>query len=229
MAPETSIKFKPGDFFGGNSDAKLAAAFILDCSGSMEGEPIEQMNKGIQYFADFIKKNPIAKHRLDVTIISFGEEVTVHQENASADDLIAPYLQAGGATPMGEAILTALDILEQQKQYYKAEDVEYIKPIIICLTDGEPTDEEIFKEATNQLLMAEAQNKVSFYCIGCNKVNMSVMENMRTKHAPMIMGKDKDGKDEIEKFFKQVSIVMSGEVGRNGQINLNNSQERYVY
>ena len=223
MAPETSIKFKPGDLFGGNSDAKLAVAFLLDCSGSMEGELIEQMNKGIQAFADFIKSNQIAKHRLDITIISFGEEVTVQQENVSADDLEPPYLQAGGETPMGEAILTALGILEQQKQYYKAEDIEYIKPIIICLTDGEPTDEEVFKEATDELLMAEAQNKVSFYCIGCNEANMSVMDNMHTKHAPMIM----EGLD-IKKFFKLISVIVSGSVGTDGQVNMSKIQRQYA-
>ena len=226
MAPETSIKFKPGDLFGDNSDVKLAVAFLLDCSGSMEGEPIEQMNKGIQYFTDFIKSNQIAKHRLDTTIISFGEEVTVHQENATTDDLVAPYLQAGGATPMGEAILTALDILEQQKQYYKAEDIEYIKPIIICLTDGEPTDEAIFKEATTQLLMAEAQNQVTFYCIGCNGIDMSVMKNMQTKHAPMIMGKEIS--DDIVKFFKRVSMVVSGSVFADGQVNMSKVQRQYA-
>ena len=223
MAPERSIKIKPGDLFGGNSDAKLAVAFLLDCSGSMEGEPIEQTNKGIQSFAEFIKSNQIAKHRLDITIISFGEEVTVQQENVSADDFEPPYLQAGGATPMGEAILTALGILEQQKQYYKAEDIEYIKPIIICLTDGEPTDEEIFKDATNELLMAEAQNKVSFYCIGCNEVNMSVMDNMHTKHAPMIM----KGLD-IKKFFKLISVIVSGSVGTDGQVDMSQIQRQYA-
>ena len=224
MASETSIKLKPGDLFGGNSDAKLALAFLLDCSGSMEGEPIEQVNQGIQFFTDFIKANPIAKHRLDTTIISFGETVTVEQQNISATDLVAPQLKADGETPLGEAILTALEILEQQKQYYKAEDIEYIKPIIICLTDGQPTDEETFKDAVNELLIMEAKNNVSFYCIGCNGADMSVMESMNTKHKPMSMHTL-----DITKFFKTVSAVVSGGVGRDGQINLHEVQSRYAH
>lgn len=223
MAPETSVELMPDTLFSGNSDAKLALAFLLDCSGSMKGKPIDEVNEGLKYFADFIKTNPIARHRLDVTIISFGETVTVLQENVSADDLHTPMLQASGETPMGEAILTALEILDQQKQFYKAEDIEYIKPIIICLTDGQPTDNETFREATQELLIKEAQDSVSFYCIGCNQPNMTVMQNMRTKHKPMSMSTL-----DIGNFFKLVSVVVSGRVGSNGQMNMDEAQRQYA-
>ncbi len=224
MTLETSVKIQPGNLFGGNSDAKLALAFLLDCSGSMAGEPIGQVNQGIQSFINFIKTNRIARHRLDTTIISFGETVTVEQENVSTEDLVAPQLQAEGGTPMGEAILAALEILEHQKQYYKAEDIEYIKSIIICLTDGQPTDEETFKEATTELLIAEAQDEVSFYCIGCNGADISVMKNMQTKHEPLSMSNL-----DIEKFFKLVSLVVSGSVSKDGQMDMGEVQRRYAH
>lgn len=223
MLTDTSVVLTPDTLFGGNSDAKLAIAFLLDCSGSMKGKPIEEVNQGLQDFADFIKDNQIARHRLDVTIISFGETVTVLQENVSADDLQPPMLQASGETPMGEAILTALEILDQQKQFYKAEDIEYIKPIIICLTDGQPTDKDKFRTATQELLFAEAQNSVSFYCIGCNQADMTVMQNMQTKHKPMSMNTL-----DIGKFFKLVSVVVSGRVGSNGQMDMSEAERRYA-
>lgn len=224
MVPETSVELMPDTLFSGNSDAKLAVAFLLDCSGSMKGKPIEEVNQGLQYFTDFIKDNQIARHRLDVTIISFGEAVTVLQENVSADDLNPPMLQASGETPMGEAILIALEILDSQKQFYKAEDIEYIKPIIICLTDGQPTDKETFRAATEELLIKEAQNSVSFYCFGCNQANMTVMQNMRTKHKPMSMSTL-----DIKNFFKLISVVVSGPMGSNGQIGFGEVESRYAH
>jgi len=223
MLTDTSVVLTPDTLFGGNSDAKLALAFLLDCSGSMKGKPIEEVNKGLQYFADFIKANPIARHRLDVTIISFGKTVTVLQENVSAEDLHPPMLQASGETPMGEAIMTALEILESQKQSYKAEDIEYIKPIIICLTDGQPTDKETFRTATEELLIKEAQDSVSFYCIGCNQADMTIMQNMRTKHEPMSMSTL-----DIGNFFKLVSVVVSGGVDSSGQIGFGEVESRYA-
>ena len=149
---------------------------------------------------------------METTIISFGDSVTVHCQHAAAEDLLGLHLIADGGTPMGEGILTALEIVEERKQYYKGKNVGYIKPVIIALTDGMPTDTETFETATEDLLIAEAEDRAAFTCFGCNGADISKMAAMGTKHPPVNLV-DVD----IEQFFEKVSIVVS-RLGPSGQL-----------
>ena len=213
MTTMTSIEIAPEGFFGENTEAKLAVAFLLDCSGSMAGPPIKQVKEGLQSFADFIASNPIARNRVEVTLVSYGRQVTVHCENVSPDALQIPTFKADGDTPMGEAILTGLEIVEARKRYYKDNAIDYVKPLAINLTDGQPTDTATFTEATEELLLAEAQDKVSFYCFGCNGADLTMMANMGTKHEPVLLETAN-----IKKFFQKVSMVVSRFLDEDGQL-----------
>ena len=54
----------------------------------------------------------------------------------------APKLVAEGLTALNEAIDTALDVLEERKDLYKQNGINYYRPWLFVLTDGEATDEE---------------------------------------------------------------------------------------
>src|SRR5262249_57102349 len=81
-------------------------------------------------------------------------------------DLQPRRLEAGGGTPMGAALDLALDQLDQQKQAYKEAGLEYYRPWMFVLTDGAPTDRDVFRTAAARVRQAEAERRVSVVGIG---------------------------------------------------------------
>ena len=73
-----------------------ATVLLLDTSGSMAGEKIEQLNQGIQFFLDDVNQDDLARKRVDLALVTFGISVQVEQDFASVDAIIPPQLRADG-------------------------------------------------------------------------------------------------------------------------------------
>ena len=58
--------------FGNSTKRRLPICFCLDTSGSMQGEPIRQLNMGLQNFLSSIKANDDTRSATDIAIITFG-------------------------------------------------------------------------------------------------------------------------------------------------------------
>ena len=66
-------------------------------------------------------------------------------------------------TGMNEAIITALDILEERKALYRKLGTSYYRPWIFLLTDGNPTDFDYEAGAIQRLHEAITEHKVTFW------------------------------------------------------------------
>ena len=55
---EQAVELTPEMLFGGNETDKLHAVFLLDCSGSMTGKPIQEVNRGIEYLHQLYQGEP---------------------------------------------------------------------------------------------------------------------------------------------------------------------------
>ena len=101
-----------------NPDPRIACALLLDTSGSMSGEPIEQLNQGFELFCEEIKKDDLAKKRAEIAVITFGDTAQVDTPFTEGRDLLPRRLSASGGTPLGRALNLALDLLADQKHTY---------------------------------------------------------------------------------------------------------------
>jgi len=120
-----------------------ATILLLDISGSMVANgKIKQLNDGLRFFKEDVIADELASKRVDLAIITFGDSVTIAHDFSLMEDFDPPTLKAGGLTPMGEAILKAIDLVEARKLEYKSRGIDYYRPWIFLITDGEPTDME---------------------------------------------------------------------------------------
>ena len=84
--------------FAKNSEPRCPCVLVLDTSTSTEGEPIDQLTKGLQQFLRDLKKNALASKRCEIAIVSFNSEITVEQDFITPDGLVPPSLKADGCT-----------------------------------------------------------------------------------------------------------------------------------
>jgi len=90
-----------------------------------------------------------------MAVITFDTEARVIIPFTEGRDLQPRRFVPGGTTTMGAALNLAMDDVEAQKQAYRNADLEYYRPWLFVLTDGEPTDDSVFTSAAQRAARAE--------------------------------------------------------------------------
>lgn len=172
-----------------NPTPRVPICLCLDVSGSMQGEPIEELNQGIKLFYDTIKEDEIAYYSAEISVVTFGgKEPECVVDFASLE--LQPDMQeliAWGITPMGEAVNMALDLLEQRKKEYKDKGVDYYQPWLVLMTDGESNgnDNEL-KLAISRTCKLIDSNKLTIFPIGIGaKADMKTLAKFSPKRTPL--------------------------------------------
>lgn len=160
--------------FAMNPEQRCACVLLLDTSKSMDGEKIAALNAGLHTFQDELSKDHLAALRVEVAVVTFDSSVKVLQDFVAAGELRPPKLSADGTTHMGTGIQQALDLIDGRKATYKANGVQYYRPWIVMLTDGEPYGEAdvIVDQAIKRLRDAEQNKRVVFFAVGVDGANM---------------------------------------------------------
>ncbi len=173
-----------------NSDERAPLVLVLDCSGSMlDDNKIGLLNDGLKTLATELKNDPIAARCGRVLVISFGGDnnVELMGDWTDAMDFTPPDLRAGGMTPMGAAMRCALDEIEAQKGQMRSAGVSYKRPIVMLLSDGEPTDE--WQQVAADCKAAESVHKVNIMAIGIgDQANRDILGAFSNKGALNLKG-----------------------------------------
>ncbi len=188
-----------------NPDPRIACAILLDTSFSMDGEPIEQLNKGFALFCDEIKNDELAQKRAEVIVITFGGSANVAIPFTEGRDLQPRRFTASGATPLGSALNVALDQLDSQKAAYRQSGLEYYRPWLFVITDGAPTDGAVFDNAAERVRRVEAAKGVSVFGIGVGQAaDLDKLSRISAQRQPMPLSSTN-----FSEFFKWLSASLS--------------------
>lgn len=140
-----------------NSSTPQQLAFdvmlVLDCSGSMNGKPLSSLKAAISWFL----RHVVAARDMRAGVISFGRHTgVVAPLGTHVDELTREVhkLDAGGGTPMDQALQMSLDHLHSCNGSDR-------HPFALLVTDGQPSDA---RETTKRAELLK--DKAELFCVG---------------------------------------------------------------
>lgn len=178
-----------------NPEPRCPYIILVDSSGSMEDEPIAELNEGLRTFKKELLRNELASKRVELGVISFDTTARNLTDGfVSPRDYEPVDIEVGGVTKMCDAIKLAYALIETRKQQYKTAGVSYYRPWIVLITDGSPTDSEgncldydseEFLETVNLVHKGVEEKKFSFFSIGVGEyVDMEALSMISTPNRP---------------------------------------------
>ena len=180
---------------------RLPIYLLLDCSGSMYGEPIEAVKNGVQVLVSTLRQDPYALETAYLSIITFDSSA---QQVSPLTELAAfqqPNIQASGCTALGEALALLSQKADQEVTKTTAEQKGDWKPLVFIMTDGEPTDD------LNKGL-AEFKKRKWGMVVACAAGSGANTDTLK-KITECVVSLDTADSATIKAFFKWVSASVS--------------------
>jgi uncharacterized protein YegL len=199
--------------YSGNPNQRTPCVLVLDASSSMAAATpsgrtrIEALNLGIKALEDALRDDDMALGRVQISIVSVGgptDDAEIMLDWTDANNFSAFPLQTGGSTPLAKGLQLALDLIEEGKENLKAAGVNYHRPWMMVITDGEPTDTDSeWNEAVKACRDAENAKKVEIFPIGVEGADISKLSEISSKSPIKLSG--------IK--FKELFVWLSNSLG----------------
>jgi uncharacterized protein YegL len=182
---------------------RLPIYLVLDCSGSMRGEPIRALNEGIQAMQTALKRNPYALETAYLSVITFGGEVKQVVPLTEVIQFRLSELNAGGGTPFGATLRLVTECVNNEVVKNTPEEKGDWKPIAFIMSDGRSSDG--VKKAIRAFRTIHWGNVIA--CAAGKNPNLDVLHRC----ADVVVRIESLNAGSISEFFKWVSssIAMS--------------------
>ena len=175
--------------FAENPEPRCPCVLVVDVSSSMYGDPIDALNRGLAQFGTELKNDPLASLRVEVAIVTFGDGAEVRRDFVTADRFEAPILYANGLTEMAAGVNLALDKIEERKQSYRDNGIDYYRPWLFLITDGAPTEtQEVVYAASRKLKDADNEKRVAAFSVGVQRADMRLLAEFSPRTPLMLQG-----------------------------------------
>lgn len=179
---------------------KLPVYILVDVSGSMMGEPLEQVKNGIQMLVSALRQDPQALETAFLSVITFGSEA---KQEAPLTDLASfqvPNLAVAGATAFGAALALVADCHEREIKQTTREVKGDYRPLVFIMTDGTPTDD--WKKGFERF---KQKKWGTIICCGVNKADLKMLHEI----SEITLALDTADSTAMAAFFKWVSASVS--------------------
>ncbi len=147
---------------------------------------IDKVNEGLRAYHTDLMADSLAAQRVEVSVITFGGSVQTVIPFVIAHEFTPPTLVAKGDTPMGAAILQAIDAVTERKRLYKQNGLHYYRPWIFFITDGAPTD--AWQAAAANVREGEKNKAFAFFAVGVEGADFDVLGQISVRKPLQLKG-----------------------------------------
>jgi Ca-activated chloride channel family protein len=180
-----------------NGNKPIAAVFVADVSGSMEGDPINRLKESLLHGQKYLGRDN------RIGFVSYSDHVTINLPIGTYDTNqqsmfvgAIESLQAGGGTATFDGVVVAIKML--QDELAANPDV---KPLIFVLSDGETNQGNSLKDVRPLI----ENYKIPIYTIGYN-ANIQALQSISSINEAASINADTD--DVVYKIGNLLNVQM---------------------
>jgi uncharacterized protein YegL len=144
---------------------RLPVYLLLDCSESMAGPAIAEVERGVQTLVSELRGNPLALESAYLSVITFAR---VAKQVVPMTELLQfqpPKLSVRTGTSLGAALRLLLECFRRDIIKTTPTTKGDYRPLVFLLTDGQPTDD--WRPAAAAVRSANNPRIANIYAIGC--------------------------------------------------------------
>lgn len=184
---------------------RLPVYLVLDTSGSMRGEPISAVNVGLQALVASLRQDPSALETVHICILTFDAEVNVVIPLTPLDQLHLPEITTpeSGPTFLGKALEALCVLIDREVVRNTADTKGDWAPLLFVMTDGSPTDLQVFEEQLPEIKKRQFGNIIG--CAAGPKAKYHFLAMLTDK----VYSLDTMDNASFTSFFKWVSDAVS--------------------
>ncbi len=180
---------------------RLPVYFLLDTSGSMNGEPIQALNNALSGMINSLRSDAQASETLWISIITFDRVVNeisplTELPLFQLPEIICP---PSGPTNTGKALELLFEKVTKEVKKGSPTQKGDWRPLLFVFTDGKPSDLQLYSEMIPKI---KSLNFGSI--VGC--AAGSLADNSKLKElAETVVHLDTADSSTLKQFFKWVS------------------------
>lgn len=193
------------------NEPHMACLFLVDTSGSMAGDPISELNAGLNRFKQEVCEDATTREVLDVAIVSFNHEVQVVQEFTPVEYMMPVNLVANGGTNMGAALRQAIQMVDDRYRFYRRAGSEPYCPWIVMITDGYPTDS--IAGLPEEFQRLDDEGKMRLWSLAVSGADTKILNQLGHGKRVLVL-RDYDFSkffDWVNKSMRSISVSSPGE------------------
>lgn len=198
------------------NEPHMACLLLLDVSGSMFGEPIRELNEGLNKFKADVCQDKTTRDVLDIAIVVFNDTPRIEQEFVPVEYMKPINLTAGGGTNMAPAITKAIEMVNERSRFYRRSGTQPYKPWIIMISDGFGGNVDEIARTIHDM---EQQEKLKFFSLGVEGYDPKVLHQLSGEKVMKLKGYDFSGFfNWVYKSMRSVSMSSPSEKPKGVQL-----------
>lgn len=167
---------------------------------------LDELQLGLELFFHDLRHDDNAVDSAEIAIVGFDSSATCLTDFKHIEDQIIPKLTCQGSTAMGEGVNMALDLLEERKQFYKDNGIQYYQPWLVLMSDGEQNgNPKELQRAIERTTALVKDRKLVIFPVGIGaEADMKTMAKLSPQNSPLRL----DGL-KFKEFFSWLSQSVS--------------------
>jgi uncharacterized protein YegL len=184
-----------------STEPRITGTIVGDTSASMfSSGALAAVTAAFPEFRAAVLRDGLLTRKLDWSILTFSDTPQVIYPYGPITEWEAPeVLEHGNGTAMGTAIIEGLRLQAEHIEALGEQGISLQHAFIFLITDGYPNNEppERFEEAARLIEETERKLPFSFFSIGVEGADMSMLQRLTPRRTPLRLAAVND----FTKFF----------------------------